>query len=216
MQAAGWRRRRSGHFPARRFTPLISVVAVLERHLKLWWVTTPYPRLRCLVIPRPPFREHRRESARTSHPVWARVSRSRACFTRGHPANRCLLLLSKISSSHQFLPRETVRHFCVSFLGAGTSQTGSGNCGKCANPLRCPFHRCFSNAAPAVFDWRKPAETPCPRNPGPPATGAQKFRAQYFPRPAAGPVTPRTRAGPRPAAPACRRTGPGHRPPWCR
>jgi len=29
------------------------------RHLKHWWVTTPYPRLRCLVIPRPPLPEHR-------------------------------------------------------------------------------------------------------------------------------------------------------------
>jgi hypothetical protein len=35
----------AAHFPTRRFTRLISVVAVLERHLKLWWVTTPrFPR----------------------------------------------------------------------------------------------------------------------------------------------------------------------------
>ena len=52
-------RRRSGHFPARRFTALISVVAVPQAPLKLWWVKTPYPRLRCLVISRLPFREHR-------------------------------------------------------------------------------------------------------------------------------------------------------------
>src|SRR6266480_6020679 len=37
MQAAGWQPWRSGHFPARRFMPLISVVAVPERHLKPWW-----------------------------------------------------------------------------------------------------------------------------------------------------------------------------------
>jgi Helix-turn-helix domain len=59
MQAAGWQRRRSGHFPARRFTALVSVVAVPQAPLKLWWVKTPYPRLRCLVISRLPFREHR-------------------------------------------------------------------------------------------------------------------------------------------------------------
>jgi len=59
FRPAGWQRRRSGHFPARRFTALVSVVAVPEAPLKLWWVTTPYPRLRCLVIPRLPFREHR-------------------------------------------------------------------------------------------------------------------------------------------------------------
>ena len=55
-----------------------------------------------------------------------------------------------------------------------------------------------------------------PRNIGGRPAGDQRFSHQYFPRPAACAVRRRTRAARRPAAPPCRRTGPGRRPPWCR
>ena len=48
-----------------------SVVAVPEAPPKHWWVTTPYPRLRCLVIPRQPWREHDHRRVAASHPGFA-------------------------------------------------------------------------------------------------------------------------------------------------
>jgi hypothetical protein len=89
----------SRHFPARHLLAFMPVVVVARRSRKQWWLQRPYPRLRCLVIPRLPFREHR---------------------TPG---------------KHRALQ----------------SPRGQKGSGKCGNPLRCRFYRCFREAGRARY-----------------------------------------------------------------
>src|SRR5258708_154907 len=52
-QTTGQQRGQSGYFSWCRFRAVPYVVAAAAWRHKPWWVTTPYPRLRCLVIPIP-------------------------------------------------------------------------------------------------------------------------------------------------------------------